>query len=160
MPEAAPPALGEGHPLHTGFDKDGLLGILKDENVFKLVNRVDGKISTLCFFVQDFKHYPWFNTKYYEDKYPDYFKSSNILIFPGIVTDEEMRGNDYSQDVFLLAARMLAKRGSNVLATFECTEKSALYIPKILATALNYSGVAHIENVETPISSTDYLVAS
>lgn len=149
--------LGEEHPMHAGFTKEELMDILSDPGETKIVNRVDGKISTLCFFVSDFDRSPWFNKGYYQRNYPEYYNTNNILMFPGIVTDENMRGNDYSMNVIDLATKLMAKRGSNLLVTFECTETSATYIPKIVEAAIGNSGVGKITGLDQPVSTMDYV---
>lgn len=149
--------LGEEDPTYAGFDKESLLEILKNPDVVKVVNRVDGKISTLCFFVQDFKQAPWFNARYYEKNHPEYASTNNIFMFPGIVSDENMRGNNYSLDVIDLATKLLAKRGTNILITFECTEISTQYIPNIVKAAVENSGVAEVVNLDQPVSVMDYM---
>ena len=75
--------LSKDHPMYAGFSKAELMDILADPTVAKMVNKVDGKISTLCFFVDDFDHCPWFNKEYYKQNYPEYYDTGNILIFPG-----------------------------------------------------------------------------
>ena len=150
--------LGQDHPSNAGFDQKGLMEILADPSVAKLVNRVDGQITTLCIFVQDFEHYPWFNNKFYADNYPEYFNTGNVLIFPGIVSDENLKGASYSSRLVSLATQLYAKRGSNVLVTFECTEISATYIPKIVNRAINHGGYGTISGIENPISLTEYRV--
>ncbi|HSX44949.1 MAG TPA: hypothetical protein VLF39_02450 [Candidatus Saccharimonadales bacterium] len=148
--------LGAEHPAITGFDEQGFADILQDPEVVKIINRVDGKISTLCVFVQDFDHCPWYNKEYFKENYAEYYDTNNILIFPGIVSDEQMRGNNYSLKVIDLATNMLAKRDSNFLVTFECTETSSEYIPTIVTSAVSNSGVAEIIGLEKPISITEY----
>lgn len=148
--------LTQDHPMYAGYEKDVLLEILADTEVAKMVNRIDGKITTLCFFVQDFDSCPWFNKQYYEEKYPEYYKTGNIAMFPGIVTDESAGGNGYSLPVISLAAKLFAKRGSNILVTFECTETSADYIPTIVNLAINRSGSGSVDNITDPISVMEY----
>ncbi len=148
--------LGAEHPTLAGFSKEQFMDLMHDPEVVKIVNRVDGRISTLAMFVQDFDHCPWFNKDYYKENYPEYYDTENILIFPGIVSDENMRGHNYSMDVIKLATKMFAERGSNVLITFECTETSAQYVPKIVKTALETSGVAKVSTIDKPISMIEY----
>jgi hypothetical protein len=148
--------LSKEHPMYAGFSKEELMDILADPAVAKVVNKVEGTISTLCFFVDDFDQCPWFNKEYYQERYPEYYDTKNILIFPGIVTDPKMRGNDYALAVIDLATQLYARRDSNVLVTFECTETSAVYIPTIVEMALGHSGKGKISGIEDPISVTEY----
>lgn len=149
--------LTEEHPMNAGFTKTELLDILSDPNVAKIINRVEGKISTLCFFVQDFDQCSWFNKKYYKEQYPEYYNTNNILIFPGIVTDEHLQGSLFSLPIMSLVTKLFVKRGSNMLITFECTETSATYIPKIVTFAINHSQMgARVEEIKEPISVSEY----
>ena len=149
--------LGAEDPMYVGFDKETLIGILKNPGVAKIVKRVEGDIAALCFFVQDFAACPWFNEQFYKDRFPEYHDTNNILIFPGIVSDERRKGSSYSGQLIDLATKAYAKRGSNVLVTFECTEISTRYIPKIVTRAINNSGVGLVNGFEQPISTTTYL---
>lgn len=148
--------LGAEHPTRAGFDKATLLEILKDPEVAKIINRVDGQITSLCFFVQDFDQCDWFNKKYYEDKFPEYYQTNNILLFPGIVSDEKLKGSSYSGRLIDLAVRLFAMRGSNALISFECTEISATYIPKIVTRIINNSGVGTVSELDKVVSSMTY----
>ncbi len=148
--------LGKDDPTLAGFDKESLLEILKDPNTAKIVNRVDGKITTLMLFLQDLEKTPWFNKTTYQKDYAQYFETNNILIFPGIVTDESLRGNNYATDVVDFAANLMARRGSSLIITFECTEVSSAYIPKLVDAAISNSGVARVTGLDQPIGSIEY----
>lgn len=148
--------LGRDDPTHAGFDKEGLLGLLKDPEVTKIINRVDGEITTLCFFLHNFDKAPWFNADYYKNNYPEYYETGNILMFPGIVSDENKRGNNYAMDVIDMASQLGSKRGSGVLVTFECTEVSTTYIPEIVTAAIGNSGVVSVAGLDRPVSQIEY----
>jgi hypothetical protein len=153
--------LSKDHPMSAGFNRDDLMGILKDPDITKVVNRVDGQITTLFFFATDFDTCPWFNKTYYEKRYPDYFQTGKILVSAGIVTDEKMQGFGYAPQVIGLTARLLAKNGSNVVITFENTEISAGYIPRGVKNVVNRSRVGRVDkSITTPISSSNYKVIS
>ena len=148
--------LGINDPIFAGFDEETLKEILKDPNTAKIINRVDGKISTLLMFVDDFSKVPWFDPEKYKEKYPEYFDTKNILVFPGIVTDEDMRGMNYAQSTIDFALKLYAERGSNAIITFECTQISSTYIPELVSGVINNSGIATIEGVEKPVGSIEY----
>lgn len=148
--------LGENDPTYAGFTKEGLLELLKDPDVIKIINKSDGEITTLLMLMQNFENAPWFNSEYYKRNYPEYFKTNNIFMFPGIVTDEKKRGLDYATDTLKLATDVIAKRGSNILVTFECTEISSTYIPKIVEQVVNSSGKLTVSELDKPKSVINY----
>ena len=149
--------LSKGHPMLAGFDEETLKATLLDPEVVKVVNRQDGEITTVAVFTTDFKHCPWFNEQHYRDKYPEYYESGNILMCPGIVSDEERRGHTFSWSLVDLMMKTLALRGSNVLLTFECTEISTRYIPeKVVKRGIDASGVGSIQGIQQPVATIDY----
>lgn len=150
--------LTEGDPVYAGFDKESLMEIMHNPKVAKIVNRVEGKINSLCFFVEDFENCPWFNPSYYEKNFPEYYNTGNVLIFPGIVSDEQTKGSSFSGQLIDLAVRLYAKRGSNALITFECTEISTRYIPRIVTRAINNTGIGEVSGLEQPLSTIRYSV--
>lgn len=152
--------LGKDDPTLAGFDKDTLLEILKDPSITKIVNRADGQITTLMIFLQDFEKAPWFNKHKYAQNYSRYYETGNVLIFPGIVTDESKRGNDYATNVIDFTSELLARRGSDFLITFECTEESTTYIPKLVQGALEHAGYLSVNGLESPIGQIEYFALS
>ncbi len=148
--------LGANDPTQAGFTKRMLLEILKDPSIAKIVNRVDGDITTLLIFLQDFEKAPWFNKAYYEKYYNRYVKTNNVLMFPGIVSDDTKRGNNYAMKVIDLAAELIKKRGSDMLITFECTQISTAYIPKIVTAAVGNNGLVSVSGLEERIGGIEY----
>lgn len=152
--------LSKSNPIEQGFSHDDFIEILADPEVVKIVNRVDGKISTIMLFVTDFEKCPWFNAEYYRVKYPEYFNTNNVLMFPGIVSDENMRGEAYSVEVMNLGLQIAQRRGTNLLLTFECAETSTEYIPKIVDGAINSSDIAKVSGLEEPVSTIKFIALS
>lgn len=144
--------LGEAHALEAGFSHEAFLAILADPNIAKVVHRADGEITTLMLFVTDLDYYPWFNKQYFDRQYPGALETENVLVFPGIVSDETKRGMNYSYPVVQLAADVVAKRGSDLLIAFECNEISAQYIPSIVKAAVELGDSAKLNNLEHPVS--------
>lgn len=150
--------LTKEHPMNAGFTKEQLLGLLANPAVTKIVHRVNSAITTMCLLVYDFDYCPWFNRQYYKRWYSEYYDSNNIAIFPGIVSDNKVRGKSYSLRLLSLASRLGARRGSNILITFECTETSGAYIPAVVALGINRGGWGKVESMADPISVTTYKV--
>lgn len=148
--------LGKNDPTAAGFSRDMFMDILADETVAKAVNKVDGEITTLLLFIDDLSRAPWFNSAYYEEHYPEYFSTRNILMSPGVVSDEAKRGNNYAVALLEFLSGLYEKRGSNVLLTFECTQISTTYIPAIVTGALNKPGVCDVSGFDKPLGSIEY----
>lgn len=149
--------LSKGHPMLAGFDEETLKATLLDPSVVKVVNRQNGEITTVAVFTTNFAHCPWFNERYYQENYSEYYESGNILMCPGIVSDEERRGRTFSWSLVDTMMKTLALRGSNILLTFECTEISTRYIPeKVVKRGIEASGVGTIAGIDQPTATIDY----
>lgn len=152
--------LGANDPTLAGFDKESLMDILKDPNITKIINRVGGEITTLMIFLQDFEKAPWFNIHKFKENFGEYVDTNNVLIFPGIVSDENKRGNNYSMQIIDFMAELMKKRGSDFLITFECTEESTMYIPAIIKGAVENSNVLKVTGLDEPIGVIQYFALS
>ena len=148
--------LGKNDLTYAGFDKESMMDILSDPEVTKIVKRVNEEIVSLCIFLHNFEKAPWFHDEYYKQNYPEFYDSGNILMFPGIVSDESKRGNNYATDLIQLAAQVASKRDTDLLITFECTEVSSQYIPLLVSAAINNSGLVTIDEISQPISEIGY----
>ncbi len=144
-------------PINAGFDEEGFYKALQDETVVKVVNRVDGIISTLALFETDIDNAEWLNSDYFEKELPEAYHTDNILLFLGMVSDENMRGNAYSTDLINLLLKVAIERNSKSDITFECNEVSSHYLPEIVAGAINASGIATVRGLESPKAQTTFL---
>lgn len=144
--------LSKEHPVNAGFDEVEFKKILQDTEVVKVVNRVNGEVSTLCIFLTDLKQCPWLNESYFIKNYSDEIDSGNFLIFLGIVTDENMQGNSYATDVVDLLTRVSWERNASTIITFECNEISQNITPILVKSAIENSGLASVSGLEEPIS--------
>lgn len=143
-------------PINAGFDKEGFYKALKDPTVVKVINKHDGAITTMAFFETNLKNASWLNEKYFSRNYPEAYASKNILLFLGIVSDENKRGNAYSVDLINLLLKVGKMRETKVLITFECNEVSSHYLPQIVDGAINGSGEAKVTGLNKPVSQTKF----
>jgi hypothetical protein len=149
--------LSKGNPVLAGFDEESLKALMLNPDVIKIVNRVEGEITTVGIFTQKFEHCPWFNGEYFKREYPEYYETGNILMCPSIVTDESRRGAVYSWSLVKRLAETLVKRGSNILLAFECTEISTRYIPeKVVKRGAQASGAAEVTGFDNPTAVIEY----
>lgn len=145
-------SLSGGHALRAGFDRRGFMDAMGDPEVVKMVRRAAGDITTLCLFVADLKQCPWLSTDFYEEHYGDAFRTDNIFVFTGMVSDETMRGSAYASALIHTLAEILRLRGTSCVITFECNSVSSQYIPRIVTDSTNETGIAVMSGLETPAS--------
>jgi hypothetical protein len=147
--------LAEEHPMGAGFDKDGFLALLKDPDVTKVLNRDNGEPTTLATFIADFKHAPWLNAGYFKTQYKEAYDTDNLLIFTGIVADQSRKTPFRSLALIKLLMQVASYRESAMVVSFECSEISAKYTPKLVQFAIGRSGYGKVESME-PVSRLEY----
>lgn len=148
--------LSDSHPINSGYDKEEFLKILKSPEMVKAIYRDKGEITTLALFVNDLEHCSWLDADYYKNKYPEAIATGNHFVFPGIVTDELKRGASYSLPLLQMIAKVQAMRKTPAIISFECTDTSYKYIPRIVRFAIGRTGVAKTEGFKKPVSRFDY----
>lgn len=148
--------LGRTDPTRAGFDYSSLAATLIDPSTAKFVYRLDGTIVALLLFVQNLGDCPWFSSEYFKRNYADYWESGNVLVFPGVISDERRRGQHYSIELIELAAQIAWLRGSDVLFAFECTQVSTKYVPQIAKAALSSGGRVTVTGLDQPAGVIDY----
>jgi hypothetical protein len=148
--------LSDSHPVNSGYDKDEFLKILKSPEAVKAIYRDQGEITTLALFVNDLAHCSWLDADYYKAKYPEAIATKNHLVFPGIVTDELKRGASYSVSLIQMIVKVQAMRKTPIRISFECTDSSYKYIPRIVRYAIGRTGLGRTEGFKKPVSRFDY----
>ena len=116
--------LSENHPVNAGYNEIEFKNILRDPSVVKVVNRVDGEVTTVCLFLTDLYQCTWLNRQYFYENYSSTIQKNNLLVFLGIVTDERKQGNAYATDVVDLLVRVADEKSEPTVPTFECNEIS------------------------------------
>ena len=146
-------ALSGGHALRAGFDRRAFMEAMGDPDVVKMVRRAAGDVTTLCLFVADLKQCPWLSPTFYEEHYGDAFRTDNVFVFTGMVSDETRRGSAYASTLIHTLAEILRLRGTSCVITFECNSVSSQYIPRIVTDSTNETGIAVMSGLEAPASS-------
>lgn len=149
-------SLSKEHPVNAGYDEESFKALLRDPSVIKVINRAGGDITTLSMFLTDMDQCPWLDKEYFTRYHNKAFDTDNILIFLGIVTDENKRGHAYASDVVDLLAKVTSNRGSSVLVTFECNEISEQVTPSLVKAAIENSGLAKVSGLDRPVSQLSF----
>lgn len=143
-------------PISAGYDEEGFKRAMKDPSVVKVVNKDKGVITTLALFETTLDEASWLNPEFYKKEYKDALETGNLLLFTGIVSDEEMRGSSYSADVINMLLKVASIRGQKQVITFECNEVSSDYLPKIVDSTINGSDIARVTGLDKEVSRVVY----
>ncbi|MBP9813148.1 hypothetical protein KBC51_01770 [Candidatus Saccharibacteria bacterium] len=100
----------------------------------------DGQPICLAYFVSDLSNIYWLRSEYYKEQFP----GKNIWYFPGIVTDERHSGGAHSLKVVKMLTDLAHMTGINTIITFQTTNVSKDYIPKIVEQVINSTGTTEI----------------
>lgn len=128
--------LVENHPARQAQTYEELKSMISDPRNLTIAYKHKGEIVTFAV-LSDVNACDWLNTQYYTDKFSD----ENVYYFPGIATDPEKQGNNYSLQVISLVTEIFKNSQKSCRIVFQCTNISADYIPKIIETGASLLGV-------------------
>jgi hypothetical protein len=133
--------LEEGLPFNQGFDKDEFFKyILFNPTTTTIIHKTDGELDCVATFMHDIKNAPWLNANFYNERYGDELLSYFVLIAKA----QEASGR-LSMELISMLMKLAQKAKRNVWVTFECTNISAEYVPKIVSMAVNSSKTLKID---------------
>jgi hypothetical protein len=133
--------LGEGLPFEQGFDKDEFINdVLSDPMTTTITNYKDGRPNSVAVFMHDIANAYWLNKDFYEQKYKDDFLSYYVLI----ATEKGASGRP-AVDIIKMLVKLTQEAKRPMWVTFECTNVSSAYVPKIVDRVINSSESLKIE---------------
>lgn len=149
--------LGEGLPFEQGFDKDEFLNdVLSNPMTTTIANYKNGRPNCIATFMHDTKGAYWLNEDYYKKNYKDDFLSYFVLI-----AKEKDSGGRPSMDIIKMLVKLTQEAKKPMWVTFECTNVSAHYVPRIVSMAVNSSDSLKIKIDETahyPIRAFEFAI--
>ena len=126
------------HPCRQGIDADEFHEILtKHPDVIKLVNKFDGEVTTLCLLDDDLSKFEWLNPSFYETEFPNEAADNELIYFPAIHTNPDLRGVMGAKDIVQLLARMSAYGKHEVVVAFDCCDMNRDSLPNYIARLIN-----------------------
>jgi hypothetical protein len=138
--------LGGDHPISMEDTKEETLPLIRGKNTLLSIRFKDGKPVCFTDFIGDTDEIAWLSPDFlHDDERMQRTESQKIVFFPGIVSAEA--GANYSMDVIGVLADMGLDSGGSYKVVFENTNKSEIYIPKIVQDVINGRGK---EQVKTP----------
>lgn len=137
--------LGENHPISMEDDEGSFRSVITQPNTTVSFKTEHGRIVCLSDFTQGFENIYWLNQDYLHTQASSHDPSVTTLFFPGIVASPEAHGS--SRYVIGLFAQVAGEAGLNARIIFENTNLSEQYIPRIVSTVVNATGMY---DVETP----------
>lgn len=120
--------LVSNHPARQLQTYEEFSSMVRDKETLVIAHEVDGLVVSFGMFVQNINVCDWLNTDYYRQKFPD----DKIVYFPGIATDIDRGGANYSMKVMDLVAKIMWRADTDLRVVFQCTNISAEYIPRLV----------------------------
>lgn len=126
------------HPCRQSVDADEFYHMLtEDSSIIKLVNRVDGEITTICLVTDNLEGCDWLDPRAYKEKFPVEHAENELIYFPAIYTDPEKRGHTYARQIIELLARMSEYGGHEVQVLFDNEDRNNGVLSLFLARFIN-----------------------
>ncbi len=126
------------HPCRQSVDADEFYHMLtEDSSIIKLVNRVDGEITTICLVTDDLEGCDWLDPRAYQKRFPEEHAENELIYFPAIYTDPEKKGHMYARQIIELLARMSEYGGHEVQVLFDNEDRNNGVLSLFLARFIN-----------------------
>jgi hypothetical protein len=133
--------LVDHHPIAGALPYGVLKESLLDPTTILMAHKDQaGDIRSFGYYVEDIHKCGWINAEYYQGQ-------NDILYMPGIATDPSYSSPVGSIIMSSLLSKALKEHGVFKL-TFECSNKSCKYIPKIVQRMFDRSGLAKPINLK------------
>ncbi|MEX0668472.1 MAG: hypothetical protein WD061_01885 [Candidatus Saccharimonadales bacterium] len=138
--------LNLNNPCRQSFNYEEFTEAMQDDTVLKFVYRKEGEIVSMCLFGTDLRVFPWISQEYYEAKYPEAFANDNFLYFMAILTKKGNYERSYASELIKYMVKYWKDRDSqDTVVSFDCSEGNNQFLPKLVAGAINNSGVGSVE---------------
>lgn len=123
--------LTEDHPSLQKQPREELERMLKGKDAVNIAYMSEGRVAGLLYFVHDMESCVWLNKDFYDERYDE--SKGWLAYYPGIVVDKEKarQGIGYAHEMIGVVADALEETGMKMAVTFQCTNVSMTYIPKI-----------------------------
>lgn len=127
--------------------REDLFSTLHNENMLLSVKYEEGTPVCAAYFVRDLKSIYWIRPEFYESAFPD----KDYWFFPGIVSDPNSSGAAHSLGTIRALTEAAYRSGSQPFITFQCTNISNDYIPKIVKRVVGGSGMLELDLKESAV---------
>ncbi len=126
--------LVEDHPSLQIQPREEIEKMLHDDAALNIVYMKDGAPVGMCYFVSNIDTCIWLNGDYFKTRAAD-DDSLATVYFPGIVVDkdEARQGHQYVTEMLTVVSKVTEKADRGMRITFQSTNVSETYIPKIVA---------------------------
>lgn len=143
------------HPCNQGLNPERLYEMMVEQDwVTKIVNSRDGKIAALCLLTNRLDELSWVNEDYYRTRFPEKAAAGQIVWFPGLAADPDSPQRHNLQSMVGLMGELVDKGNNEVLVVFDCCDKNAGFLDKMLNALINRTPHASIDI--QPIATQQY----
>lgn len=135
--------LVDDHPVNGKLSESQLREALSHPDLIMRAYWDEGKIRSFGYVTGDLKQCPWLNSDYFEDN------SNALPVFysAGIATSNDYHKSVSSKLIKSMLVDVFRVTDGKFQLTFECSNRSAQYIPVLIERALNRSGLMEQANV-------------
>ena len=94
------------------------------------------RIAAFSVFVEDLSACPWLRAEWFEAR-----GGPAPVYFAGIAVDPQLEGHRFSAGLIATIARVVVTSGANRELVFQCTNRSARYVPRLVEEGAAATGI-------------------
>lgn len=133
------------HPCRQGLSPEEFLHMMtENEQVIKVVNKVEGKIVALLLIDNNLDELSWVNSTYYKEEYSDKTRTGQAVCIPGLAADTNSNVSGNTQEMINLIAELGEKANNDMLVVFDCCDMNTGFLDKFIDYMINQTPQASI----------------
>lgn len=130
-------ALVEPHPCRQMQTEEEFSAMVRHPGALTVVSTAADRIAAFAVFVEDLSACAWLRAEWFTAG-----RGSAPVYFAGIAVDPQLEGHRFSAGLIAAIARVVATSGANRELVFQCTNRSARYVPRLVEEGVAATGIA------------------
>jgi len=130
-------ALVEPHPCRQMQTEDEFSAMVRHRGALTVVSTAADRIAAFAVFVEDLSACAWLRPEWFAAR-----RGPAPVYFAGIAVDPQLEGHRFSADLIAAIARVVVTSGANRELVFQCTNRSARYVPRLVEEGIAATGIA------------------
>jgi hypothetical protein len=130
-------ALVEPHPCRQMQTEEEFTAMVRDRSALTVVSTVGERIAAFSVFAEDLSACGWLRAEWFEAP-----GGPAPVYFAGIAVDPQLEGHRFSAGLIAAIARVVVTSGADRDLVFQCTNRSARYVPRLVEEGVAAMGIA------------------
>ena len=130
-------ALVAPHPCRQMQTEEEFCAMVRHRGALTVLSTAGNRIAAFSVFVEDLSACAWLRAEWFAAR-----RGPAPVYFAGIAVDPQLEGHRFSAGLIAAIARIIVTSGANRELVFQCTNRSARYVPRLVEEGAAATGIA------------------